>query len=47
MMEFIVLGYVPGTNIQISFGLIKNMGLLITTLIVIYIDFKLSQPKKR
>lgn len=40
MLEFIVLGYVPGTKIQISFALWFSVTVLIATLFLLYIARK-------
>ncbi len=40
MMQFIVLGYVPGTSIQISFGFIAQIGAIIALFYLVHLFIK-------
>ncbi len=48
MLEFIVLGQIPGTNVQISFDLFIKLALLVVASSLIYIElFKIRSPRRR
>lgn len=47
MLEFLVLGVVPGTHIQLTFGWLVAISLLIVLISVLIFDFDriLNSPK--
>lgn len=46
MLEFIVLGQVPGTNFQITFNLIRGILLLLLAMMLIRLDLRLYHGPK-
>lgn len=48
MLEFIVLGQIPGTNIQLSFELLIKLLLLVVAGVLIYVEiFKIRPSNKK